>query len=221
MNNMEITIDFIKKLKQRILASRYVVAKIANAESLMLYYRIGSDIENEIKSAAWGDKTLNEISARLQQELPGLRGFSATNLKRMRFFYNAWKHSDLIGSTVSNQLENAKNEISPSLTGQIEKVKNEIGPTLSDQLEKSQNEFGPTLSDQIENPNLTAFLSVSFSHHFDILTKVENEIDRLYYIEQTARNFWSVRYLRTELNNQQQFSEKKSLAYRKMRLLIS
>ena len=117
---MEITIDFIKRLKQRILASRYVVAKIANAESLILYYRIGSDIDNEIKSAAWGDKMLDEISTRLQQELPGLRGFSATNLKRMRIFYYAWQHSTLIGSRLSNQLENAKIEISPSLSDQLE-----------------------------------------------------------------------------------------------------
>ena len=184
---MYIAIDLIKKLKQRILASRYALAKIANAESLMLYYHIGSDIENEIASSSWGDKMLDEISARLQQELPGLRGFSATNLKRMRFFYNAWKQSNLIGSSVTTQLGNAAST---------------IGPSLSDQIEKPQNEISPTLSDQIQNADLKAFLSISFSHHFDILTKVENESDRLYYIHQTAQNFWSVRHLRTELNNQ-------------------
>lgn len=148
------------------------MAKIANAESLMLYYHIGSDIENEIAGSSWGDKVLNEISARLQQELPGLRGFSAGNLKKMRIFYNAWKHSNLIGSSVSNQLASEENEI------------------------------GSTLSNQFKNPQLAAFLSVSFSHHFDIVTKVEDENDRLFYIEQTAQNFWSVRHLRTELNNQ-------------------
>ena len=169
---METTICLIKRLKQRILASRYAVAKIANAESLMLYYYIGSDIENEIAGSSWGDKILDEISARLQQELPELRGFSSANLKKMRIFHNAWKHSNLIGSTLSNQLENVQNGISS------------------------------TVSNQFENPKLIAFFSVSFSHHFDIITKVENESDRLFYIEQAAQNFWSVRHLRTELNNQ-------------------
>ncbi|MDR1729277.1 MAG: DUF1016 N-terminal domain-containing protein [Prevotellaceae bacterium] len=154
---MATTVALIKKLKQRILASRYVVAKIANAESLMLYYHIGEDIEREISSGSWGDKMLDEISTRLQQELPGLRGFSATSIKKMRFFYNAWKDSDLIGSTVTAQLE---------------------------------------------NPKLTAFFSVSFSQHYEILLKTKTETDRLYYIEQTAQNFWSVRHLRTEHNNQ-------------------
>jgi len=129
---------------------------------------------------------LDEISVRLQQELPGLRGFSATNLKRMRFFYNAWKDSNLIGSSVTNKLRN---------------VESTIRPTLSDQIEKSQIEISPTLSDKFENPDFRAFFSVSFSHHFDIITKVENESDRLFYIEQAAQNFWSVRHLRTELNN--------------------
>ncbi|MDL2326785.1 PDDEXK nuclease domain-containing protein [Bacteroidales bacterium OttesenSCG-928-A14] len=169
---MDTKISLIKRLKHRILASRYEVAKIANAESLMLYYQIGSDIESEIANSSWGDKVLDEISARLQQELPGLRGFSAGNLKKMRIFYNAWKHSNLIGSSLTNQLET------------------------------EQTEIGSTVSNQFQHPNLRAFFSVSFSHHFDILTKIENENDRLFYIEQTAQNFWSVRHLRTELNNQ-------------------
>jgi len=88
------------------------------------------------------------------------------------------------------------------VTSQLRNVESTMSPTLSDQIEKSQNEISPTLSDQFENPDLRAFFSISFSHHFDIITKVENESDRLFYIEQTAQNFWSVRHLRTELNNQ-------------------
>jgi predicted nuclease of restriction endonuclease-like (RecB) superfamily len=191
---MKITIDLIKKLKQRILASRYVVAKIANAESLMLYYYIGSDIEDEIASGSWGDKILDEVSERLQQELPGLRGFSATSLKKMRFFYNTWKHSNLIGPSVTAQLKERKNKISSSVTAQIE---------------NSQIEIGSTLSNQFQDPQLMTFLSISFTHHYEILLKTENESDRLFYIEQTARNFWSVRHLRTELNNRSHLQAEK------------
>ena len=183
---METAVSLIKRLKQRILASRYVVAKIANAESLMLYYHIGNEIENEVTAGSWGDKMLDEISARLQQELPGLRGFSATSIKKMRFFYNAWKDSDLIGSTVSSQLENEQILIGPSVTAQME---------------NAQNEFSPSVTAQFQSTDLKAFLSVSFTHHYEILLKTESEADRLYYIEQTAQNFWSVRHLRTELNN--------------------
>jgi hypothetical protein len=104
---MELSIDFVKQLKQHILASRYLVAKMANAEALKLYFIIGSDLDFEIKSNQWGDKILESVSARLQQELPGLRGFSASNLKKMRIFYNAWKPSNAIRSSLTNQMEDA------------------------------------------------------------------------------------------------------------------
>ena len=107
MNNTSIDINFIKQLKQQILASRYIVAKIANAESLRLYYFIGKTIDKEAKRQKWGGKALDSISKKLQQELPGLRGFSGSNLKKMRVFYNAWKSDNLIGSLATNQLENS------------------------------------------------------------------------------------------------------------------
>jgi len=74
---MEQTIEFVKHLKNRILLSRYVTAKIANAESLRLYFLIGKDVEEQFKREGWGAKILETLSLQLQQELPGLRGFSA------------------------------------------------------------------------------------------------------------------------------------------------
>lgn len=100
---LNISLDFIKHLKQQIVSSRYVVAKIANAESLRLYFAIGETIDQEIKKQNWGVSALNFISLRLHEELPGLRGFSSSNLKKMRLFYNAWKETNLIGSLATNQ----------------------------------------------------------------------------------------------------------------------
>lgn len=102
---MEMTLELIKQLKQRILTSRYLVAKMANAESLRLYFNIGHDLESEIQKNNWGDKVLDAIATRLQQELPGLRGFSASNLKKMRLFYNAWEPVKEIHSSLTNQIE--------------------------------------------------------------------------------------------------------------------
>ncbi|CAM3848655.1 YhcG N-terminal domain-containing protein [Flavobacterium branchiophilum] len=77
-----ISIDFILQLKQQILKIRFIVAKIANAESLKLYYTIGKQLEIQAKNEDWGSKVLETISQKLQQELPGLRGFSGSNLKK-------------------------------------------------------------------------------------------------------------------------------------------
>ena len=67
-------------------------------------------IHEKIEKANWGAKILDKISVDLQQELPGIRGFSAVNLKRMRVFFREWDPYLQIGSTVLNQLQNSKNK---------------------------------------------------------------------------------------------------------------
>jgi len=176
-----ISIDFILQLKQQILKSRFIVAKIANAESLKLYYTIGKHIEIQAKNEDWGSKVLETISQKLQHELPGLRGFSGSNLKKMRLFYNAWSASNLISSSVTNQLEYVSTENSSSVTNQF------------------QND------DELTN----FFISVSFTHHFEIISTVKNETDCWYYIKNTALNFWTVSHLRTEIKNQSHLQELK------------
>ena len=60
--------------------------------------------------AHWGAKALDSISERLQRELPGLRGFSSGNLKKMRIFYEEWQCLS-IGSPLANQLQQLENKI--------------------------------------------------------------------------------------------------------------
>ena len=40
--------------------------------------------------AAWGTGAIEQISNQLQQEISGLIGFSAENMRKMRLFYEAW-----------------------------------------------------------------------------------------------------------------------------------
>lgn len=176
-----ISIDFIKLLKQQILSSRYVVAKIANTESLKLYYSIGKSIDVQANQENWGSKVLETVSERLQQELPGLRGFSASNLKKMRLFYTSWNTSALISSSVTNQLEESTSQIGSLLTNQL----------------------------QTKDESINYFISVSFTHHFEIISTIKNETDRWYYIKNTALNSWTVNHLRIELRNQSHFQEQK------------
>lgn len=167
----QLTINFIKQLKQRILTSRYFVAKMANAESLRLYFTIGHDLDREIEQNNWGDKVLDSVAARLQEELPGLRGFSASNLKKMRLFYNAWEPIKEIRSLLTNKIESGASAIGSSMTNQF-----------------NNSDFYP-------------FISIGFTHHFEIIMKTETIEDRWYYIKQAAANFWTVRQLRSELSN--------------------
>jgi predicted nuclease of restriction endonuclease-like (RecB) superfamily len=181
----------LKLLKEGILQSRYEATKAVNQNLLQLYLYVGLILIERSKDAQWGDKVLEKLSADLQQELPGLRGFSTQNIKKMRVFVNAWKdffsleNQDnpnylLIGSPLANQL----NKTSSALPNQIE----EIGSPLV-------------------NPLPENFWNIGFTHHYLIISKTESLKERSFYINRCAAHAWSKRtleyHLKSDLYHQQ------------------
>lgn len=93
----------IGQIKQAILKSQYQAAKGVNAIQLSLYYGIGRYVSENTGKKVWGTGALEAISAGLQGELPGLRGFSSANMKKMRIFYDQW-HEFIESSPLADQL---------------------------------------------------------------------------------------------------------------------
>lgn len=166
--------EAIQAIKQAILKSRYNAAVLANREMLMLYFGIGEYISNNSRTGTWGTNAIETISAQLQKELPGLRGFSATNLKRMRTFYEVWESSLVNRPLATDEIILANDEI----------VINR--PLVTDDL-------GPGESD--------AFGRVGFTHHYEILLKAKSLEERLFYIRKCASEFWSVEKLKDNLKS--------------------
>jgi len=106
----------IHELKKAILQSRYQAAKLVNRELISLYFYIGNLISVNAGKQSWGSKVLEQISGALQKELPGLKGFSAANLKKMRVFADFWIKEFKIGSTSSNQITKDVSEIGSTLS---------------------------------------------------------------------------------------------------------
>ena len=63
---------------------------MGNAELLSLYYGIGKYVSENTRNGAWGTDAIKAISGRLKSELMGIRGFSESNIKNMRLFYDEW-----------------------------------------------------------------------------------------------------------------------------------
>jgi len=78
--------EAVRIIKNAILQSRYQAARFANKEQLQLYYDVGNYVSINTRSDKWGTGAIEEISRQLQIELPGLRGYSASNIKYMRAF---------------------------------------------------------------------------------------------------------------------------------------
>ena len=166
----------LKLLKQSILESRYNAAKAVNTNLLHLYMFVGSVLNQRAKNAKWGDKVLEKLSADLQQELPGLKGFSSQNIKKMRVFVNAWKNifnDNKIGSPPANQLES------------------KLGSALPNQLKNDNDELGSPLVNQLQDN----FWKIGFTHHYLIISKIDNLEERAFYVNQCAQNSWSKRTL--------------------------
>jgi len=166
---------FIQELKQNIIQSRYLAARVANQEQLLLYLRTGKKLSDKINQEKWGANVIGKISEDLQTQLPGLKGFSTRNLQKMRQFYSKYCDSPIDGIVLNSlQLaENQNNTFTPTATAQIGKI-----------LQSTNQSF-----------DTTAFFSLSFSHHILILDKCANIEERMFYINNAASQLWSLTIL--------------------------
>ena len=81
-------------------------------------WQTGRYISKNSRGGFWGKDAIETISRQLSAELPGLKGFSARNLRNMRTFYEEWRVFD------SNLADtSAKSEIAGNLADASAKMK--------------------------------------------------------------------------------------------------
>ena len=164
-------ITAVEAIKTAILQSQYQAAKETTRVQLILYYGIGRYLSSKKGKKTWGTSVLETISSQLRKELPGLRGFSATSLKKMRLFYENWNFlEDSNSSVMTDELPEKLNssDESDELTAII--------PIADFKLS------GINLADfPVED-----FFKVPFSHHITIFSKVKNLQERYYYIHRVV-----------------------------------
>ena len=176
MSELSTLQDAVSTIKHAILQSQYRAAKLITGEQLSLYFGIGCYVSTRSRKETWGTGVINRISEQLRRELPGLRGFSASSIKNMRLFYEYWA-SFLIRQPSAGEFQSLDNE-------QLIKIDN-----------LSLQNWQP-LTAQI---NREEFLSVSFSHHIEILSKTREVDEVLFYIHQTVLHKWDKYELRDKL----------------------
>ena len=160
--------DAVRAIKEAILESRYRAARLVNKEVLALYYAIGGYISVQSRAAQWGTNAIGTISELLQQELPGLRGFSETSIKRMRIFFEAWCCLFENRPLTADDLQS----IIP------------VG-------DKGHIEIRPLKTDELTPETMDAFLAVGFTNHYEILAQKKDMEQRLFYIVNCATGFWN------------------------------
>ena len=187
---MVISKSIIDTIKTAILESQYKAAKAVNAVQLSLYFSIGKYVSEHTRKGFWGTGALEYISEQLQRELPGLRGFSATNIRMMRIFYEEWSSSSLLdncnSSLASDELESG-NSNSTVMRDELEETTEHIYSTDAIVKFSQLSNYGEEFTKY--------FLVISFTHHRFIMSMVKDVEARLFYIELAARESLSVRAL--------------------------
>ncbi len=164
-----------ESIKRAILDAQYEAAQGVNNIQLTLYYSVGRFISQNTRRNKWGTNAIATISRLLKQDMPGLRGFSESNIKRMRTFYEEWSDLDAKNSPIqTDEIENVPqitdsqcNIISPNQTGEIRLL--------------------PFNFPSIDAFPANDFRSIGFTHHSEILAKCKNREERLFYISLCAR----------------------------------
>jgi len=165
--------EVIAIIKEAILKSRYRAAALANRELLSLYFGIGKYISENSRKGFWGTNAIETISEKLQHELPGLRGFSAGNIKKMRIFFEQWDEYIENRALVTHDIKQSKNQ---------------------------EIEFRALATHNLNKLPL-GFLNIGFTQHYEILKKTKMLEERLFYIERCANEFWSVENLQYYLKS--------------------
>lgn len=156
--------------------ARANVARSVNSNMVIAYWLIGREIVEALQSgeqrAEYGDSLLAELSAQLSKHYG--RGFSVTNLRYFRLFYQAFTDRlPEIHHSTSDELAVT------TLASATAKLKAALETT------EKQRGFSPNLS----------------WTHYRVLTKVEHPAERRFYEIEAEKAGWSVSVLERQIHS--------------------
>ncbi|HEL0567440.1 TPA: DUF1016 domain-containing protein, partial [Streptococcus equi subsp. zooepidemicus] len=83
-------IQMLEKIKKSYKDKQLKAAVSVNSEMLKFYYSLGEEIISLKAESRWGSGFYKKLSSDLQNEIPNVKGFSVTNLKYMKKFYEIY-----------------------------------------------------------------------------------------------------------------------------------
>jgi predicted nuclease of restriction endonuclease-like (RecB) superfamily len=183
--------NLLLEVKQRIRSAQYEALKAVNKELIALYWDIGKTILTRQQGASWGKSVVEQLAKDLQSEFPGIGGFSAANLWRMRLFYESYSHNEKLAPLVREIgwthnlviLEKCKDDLEREfyirMTRKFGWTKNVLIHQIENQTyEKTllnQTNFQETVTEEIRNQ---AKLAVKDEYTFDFLELADEHSER-------------------------------------------
>lgn len=92
--------DILAALKERVRSAQYAALKAVNTELVGLYWDVGRLLVERQTDGTWGKSVVQQLAVDLQQTFPGVGGFSASNLWRMKAFFEAYRDQEKLAPLV-------------------------------------------------------------------------------------------------------------------------
>ena len=202
----------VETIKTAILQGQYEANKDVNRIQLAVYFAIGKYLSNNTRRLPYGAGGIKAISDQLLRELPGLRGYSATQMNEMRRFYEAWQMLDAESAvrTAGSQSTIAIGESSKDSSVATDKCNEQELSVATDKLQSADNKIdiyhSICVPNAVEFP-VEDFFMMPFTHHTRLMAMCKDLEARYYYIHRTAQEHLSVDALE-KLIKQQAFEHR-------------
>lgn len=92
--------DLFSEIVEIINVSKEHAYQAVNTALIDLYWKIGKYISHKITNAEWGDGIVSQLADYIGRTQPGLRGFTRSNLFRMRKFYETYRDNQIVAPLV-------------------------------------------------------------------------------------------------------------------------
>ena len=192
----------VEAIKTAILQGQYEAAKDVNRVQLAVYFSIGRYLSKNTRRLPYGAGALKAISEQLRKELPGLRGYSETQLRDTRRFYEAW--------IVLDRTDNLENEDSAVATVESCRKQSAVATAESQNTDNKIDIYHTITIPNIAEFPVEDFFKMPFTHHSRLISLCKDIDARYYYIHRTAEEHLSVEALE-KLIKQQAYENREKL----------
>jgi predicted nuclease of restriction endonuclease-like (RecB) superfamily len=172
-------VEWLSELKQRFQSSQAKAAVRVNTAMLEYYWNLGRDIIQKQAESKWGSGFFNQLSQDMRTMFPEETGFSVTNLKYMKRWYQFYYEQVVIRQRP------------------IDEIRHQLGDELFQQAAEELSPIRHQLGDQLEMPEI--FGRIPWRHHVEIFTKSQSVEEALFYVNKVAEEGWSRSWLEDQM----------------------
>ena len=157
---------FLKEILVKIQKARYEMLKTVSRETVNLYWNIGKDVSQKVEQEKWGKSVVEQLAKDLQIEFPGVRGFSASNIWRMKNLHEVYAGNEKLAPLVREIgwtqnciiIEKCKDDLEKEFYLKQTKIKGWSKLDLIDKIKRkyyqnnllAQNNFAKTVPEELK-----------------------------------------------------------------------